>query len=290
MSIQRSLFASPVLALLAWGAWFAPEWRDSSPQSGPLGHQDAPPDAEPEPAGALILVADGAIPAEALIEALALTGKQGPVVAVNRTAEEVIDAEAMRAWNELGVIDLLPIDPDTPELAKEHIARADLIWLSDSEDPEAYFKLWRADLVPSIAARRDAGAVVGGAGRFAEVLCVIYLGDAPDPAPLVRGASRRGRGMALWSNAIVEASFGTAGALEHLMTALLDRPRITAVGLGPGASIVVTEDLRVITGHAWIFNPKGADVSAAEPGELQSVRDLKLSVMRAGESADVSAR
>jgi hypothetical protein len=290
MLLQRSQFTGPVLALLACAAWFAPETVDAPPIGLSQQAQDTPPDFEPSPAGALIFVADGTIPAEALIEALAMTGKEGPIVAINRTAAEVIDPEAMRAWSDLGVTDLLPIDPDTPELAKEHIARADLIWLSDSKDPDAYLKLWRANLVPEISMRRDAGAVVGGAGRFAEMMCVIYLVDAPDPAPLIRGASRRGRGMALWSNGVLEASFGTAGALEHLMTVLLDRPRLTAVGLGPGASVLVTDKLRVITGHAWIFNPKDADVTPAKPGELQSARNLSLSIMRAGESADISAR
>ena len=46
----------------------------------------------------------------------------------------------------------------------------------------------------------------------------------------------------------------------------------------------------MLSGQVWIVDPRGAKVTPVEAGEPQSGRDLKLSVLRAGETYEASAR
>jgi cyanophycinase-like exopeptidase len=256
-------------------------------RSNPVPQEETPEHGLP---GAVILCADGPVPHEALIEALARTGKDGAVVAVNRTAEQLADPAERAMWAAVGVQDLLSIDANTLELAKQNVLAADLIWLSDPGVDGQVQGLWATKLVEDIAERRANGAVVGGVGAVAESLCGIHLPVAPK-ALLQQGGSARRRGVGLWTGGVVDASFGDANAFQHLMTALLERPRIVGVGLEPGASICVADELRVLTGQAWVVDPRGCDLGEQKRGGPLGARGVELTLLRPNEAyADASSR
>lgn len=246
-------------------------------------------DAPPSTLGHLVIVGGGGTPADALTEAIALTGKTSPRVVVlpQASSREDRGVASVEMWREQGLEHVELLDVLTEEHARAALEAADLIWFPGGAQRDLMRAIAEADLTPLIGRRYAAGAVVGGTSAGAAVMGAVMVSGAPDPAPLRAGAMTRYRGLALWTQAIVDQHFVERERQGRLLTVVLDSPRMIGVGISEKTAVVLSGDsLRVIgEGSVLVYDARQAQIRKTEKqGELQSARDVRLHVLRPGET------
>ncbi len=238
-------------------------------------------------AGALVLVGGGGTPPEALIEALALTGKEAPKVLVVPQASDLPDRgkSSVEMWREQGVEAKL-LEPLDRQDAEEMLEEADLIWLSGGSQRNLMRRLAEHQFASKIAFLHGHGTVIGGTSAGAAAMSTVMLSGDPDPRALIAGAAAPYRGLAVWPSAIVDQHFIERDRYGRLLTAVLSKPRMVGVGIAERTAVIVQgDDLRVLgEGQVVIFDARKAKTERVPKGELQSARGVQVHVIAAGET------
>ena len=237
--------------------------------------------------GALVVVGGGGTGPDIVAKTLALAGGKNAIVAVLPQSSAVADAgvSSVKMWLEAGAGEAAKIAFDDPNAAAA-LRRATLIWMPGGDQNRFMKAIEGTGLADVIRERHRAGVTVGGTSAGAAVLAeAMFTGDA-DLTSLTSGATVTAKGLAVWPEALIDQHFLKRQRDNRLISAVMDRPTLIGVGIDEGTAVVVQgKSLEVIgKSSVVVIDARDAKVEKTPAGGLHSGRDLKLTVLRAGQT------
>jgi cyanophycinase len=238
--------------------------------------------------GALVVVGGGGTGPEIVAKALELSGGKHAIVAVLPQSSALADAgdDSVKMWLEAGAAEAAKVIFDDRSAAASALRRATLIWMPGGDQNRFMKAIEGTGLAEIIRERHRAGTVVGGTSAGAAVLAeAMFTGDA-DLKSLTAGATVIARGLGLWPDVLIDQHFLKRQRDNRLISAVMDRPTLVGVGIDEGTAVVVKGGSFEVLGKSSVvvIDARGAHVDKTPPGGLLSGRDLKVSVLHAGQS------
>jgi cyanophycinase len=236
--------------------------------------------------GPLIVVGGGEVGHEIVAKALQLGGGKDAVVAVLPQASAEPDAGdgAVSMFREAGARSAAKIS-FADEDAAASLRRATLIWIPGGDQNRFMAAIAGTGLDEVIRERHRAGVAIGGTSAGAAVMAdAMFTGDA-DLKSLTAGSTVIAKGLGLWAEVLVDQHFLKRQRDNRLISAVLDRPSLVGVGIDEATAVVVTGGSFEVLGASSVVvvDARHAQVDRAAPGALVSARDVRLSVLRAGQ-------
>ena len=237
-------------------------------------------------AGALVVVGGGGTGPDIVAKTLALAGGKNAIVAVLPQSSAVADAgvSSVKMWLDAGAREAAKIAFDDPAAAGA-LRRATLIWMPGGDQNRFMKAIAGTGLAEIIRERHRAGATVGGTSAGAAVLAeFMFTGDA-DLTSLTAGATVTAKGLALWPEALIDQHFLKRQRDNRLISAVLDRPNLIGVGIDEGTAVIVQGKSFEVIGRSSVVvvDARDAKVEKTAKGGLHSGRDVKLTILRAGQ-------
>jgi cyanophycinase len=237
--------------------------------------------------GPLIVVGGGDTGHEIVAKALELAGGRGAIVAVlpQSSAEPDAGDSSVRMWLDAGAQSAAKVSFADKDAAAA-LGRATLIWMPGGDQNRFMKAIEGTGLDEVIRERHRAGVAVGGTSAGAAVIAeAMFTGDA-DLKSLTAGATIIARGLGLWPEALIDQHFLKRQRDNRLISAVLDRPALVGVGIDESTAVIVHGGSFDVVGKSSVvvIDARRAQVDKVAPGALATGRDLKLSVLRAGQT------
>jgi cyanophycinase len=237
--------------------------------------------------GALVIVGGGGTGPEIVAKALALAGGKKAVVFVLPQSSAVADAgdDSVKMWLDAGAEEAATLAFDDPDAAAK-LRRATLIWMPGGDQNRFMKAIEGTGLAEVIRERHKAGATVGGTSAGAAVIAeAMFTGDA-DLKSITAGATVIAKGLGLWPGALIDQHFLKRQRDNRLISAVMDRPSLVGVGIDEGTAVVVQGQSFEVIGKSSVvvIDARGAQIDKAAAGGLASGRNMKLSVLHAGQT------
>jgi cyanophycinase len=230
---------------------------------------------------------------------LGASGGRGGVVGIIPTSTSDPDG-ALKEWKEdLGKAGLtcVPLDvrkredASRPELL-DQARRCTGFWFSGGDQNRVGDKIVGTPLQAVVLARYEAGAAVGGTSAGAAIMSKVMLtGDDRNGqealAEFGPGAYRIREGMGfLPAGVVVDQHFLRRGRENRLFSVIMERPDLLGLGIDEATALVVKEGRATVLGErsVMVFDPAGMTIQGA------AFRDLRIHVLRAGQSIDLATR
>jgi cyanophycinase len=236
--------------------------------------------------GPLIVVGGGGTGPEIVSKALELAGGKNAIVAVlaQSSAEPDAGDSSVKMWLDAGAKAAAKVSFADADAAAA-LRRATLIWMPGGDQNRFMKAIAGTGLDEVIRERHRAGVAVGGTSAGAAVLAdAMFTGDA-DLKSLTAGATVIAKGLGLWPEALIDQHFLKRQRDNRLISAVLDHPSLVGVGIDEATAAIVRDGVLEVVGKSSVvvIDARGAKVEKAAPGTLVSGRDLRLSVLRAGD-------
>ena len=237
--------------------------------------------------GPLIIVGGGGTGPEIVARALELAGGKDAIVAVLPQASAEPDAgdSSVQMWLEAGAKSAAKVGFTDADAAAA-LRRATLIWMPGGDQNRFMQAIAGTGLDDVIRERHRSGVAVGGTSAGAAVLAEqMFTGDA-DLKSLTAGATVTAKGLGLWPEALIDQHFLKRQRDNRLISAVLDHPALIGVGIDEATAVIVKDDAFDVIGKSSVvvIDARQAQVDKAATGTLVSGRNLKLSVLRAGQT------
>lgn len=251
------------------------------------------------PRGTLVIVGGGGLPQTVLNAFLAASGGRGGVVGIIPTSTSDPDG-ALREWKEdLEKAGLTFVALDVR--AREQASRPDLLeragrctgfWFSGGDQNRVGDCIVGTPLQQVILERYAAGAAVGGTSAGAAIMAKVMLtGDdrhgKNEWAEFGPGAYRTREGMGFLPEGIlVDQHFLRRGRQNRLFSLIMEHPDHLGLGIDEATALVVKDGRATVVGErsVMVFDPAGMTLNGA------ALRDLRVHVLRAGQSIDLATR
>ena len=251
------------------------------------------------PKGTLVIVGGGGMPQEIMDAFLSASGGKGGVVGIIPTSTSDPDG-ALKEWKEdldKAGLTMGPLDVRSRELASdsELLARARTctgFWFSGGDQGRVGDKIVGTPLQKVIQERYEAGACVGGTSAGAAIMSKVMLtGDDRHGKEALSefgpGAYQTREGMGfLPTGVIVDQHFLRRGRENRLFSIVMERPDHLGLGIDEATALVVKDGQARVLGKrsVMVFDPAGMQLKG------ESFRDLRIHVLRAGQSIDLTTR
>jgi cyanophycinase len=238
--------------------------------------------------GALVVVGGGNTGPDIIGRALELAGGKDAIVTVlpQSSAEPDAGDASVRMWRDAGAREAANVSFANRAAAEAALRRATLIWVPGGDQNRFMKAIAGTGLADVIRERYEAGAVVGGTSAGAAVLSdAMITGDA-DLQSLTAGRTILAKGLGLWPDVIVDQHFLKRQRGNRLLSAVLDRRTLVGIGLDESTAVVLRRGSLDVIGKSSvvIIDPRGAEIEGASSGQPAAGTNLKLSVLRAGDS------
>lgn len=251
------------------------------------------------PRGVLVIVGGGGMPQVVMEAFLTASGGKGGAVGIIPTSTS--DPEgALRDWKadlEKAGMTFVALDVRT----REDASRPDLLaraqhctgfWFSGGDQNRVGDQIVGTPLQTILRQRYEAGACVGGTSAGAAIMSRIMLTgeDRQGREQLSEfgpGAYRTREGMGFLPEGIlVDQHFLRRGRENRLFSLIMEHPDHLGLGIDEATALVVRDGrARVLgDGAVMVFDPRGMTLSGA------TFRDLRIHVLRAGQSIDLASR
>lgn len=260
-----------------------------------VGSQAAP----PAPKGTLVIVGGGGMP-KAILEAfLRASGGRGGVVGIIPTSTS--DPEgALKEWK----ADLEPAgltcvaldvrtraDASKPELLSE-ARRCTGFWFTGGDQNLVGDKIVGTPLHALVRERYEGGAAIGGTSAGAAIMSKLMLtGDdrlgQEALSEFGPGAYRTREGMGfLPAGVIVDQHFLRRSRQNRLFSLVMEHPDHLGLGIDEATALVVKDGAATVVGDraVMVFDP------GSMKGGGETFRDLRIHVLRSGQSLDLGTR
>ena len=251
------------------------------------------------PKGTLVIVGGGGMPQPIMDAFLGASGGKGGVVGIIPTSTSDPDGE-LKEWKErLEKAGLRFIALDVR--GREQASSPDLLaqathctgfWFSGGDQNRVGDCIVGTPLQRVILERYAAGAAIGGTSAGAAIMAKVMLtGDDRNGknewAEFGSGAYRTREGMGfLPEGVLVDQHFLRRSRQNRLFSLIMERPDHMALGIDEATALVVKDGKATVVGNrsVMVFDPSGMTVKGA------SLRNLRVHVLRAGESVDLTTR
>ena len=251
------------------------------------------------PKGTLVIVGGGGMPKEIQEAFFKASGGRGGVVGVIPTSTS--DPEgALREWKadlEAAGLTCVPLDVRTREDASrpELLARARTctgFWFTGGDQNLVGDKIVGTPLQALLRERYEAGAGVGGTSAGAAIMSRLMLtGDDRNGQEALSefgpGAYRTREGMGfLPPGVIVDQHFLRRARQNRLFSLVMEHPDHLGLGIDEATALVVKDGTATVVGlrAVMVFDPAPMKVAGG------GFRDLRIHVLRAGQSLDLATR
>ena len=260
------------------------------PCSAPFAQGPAPPTP-----GALFIVGGGKISDSLRREAIALAGGARARVAIFAQASREASAgpETAKLFDACGAGRVDVVELGAKAKAREVVANATLIWFGGGSQNRLMDELRRADLVEAIQARWRKGAVVGGTSAGAAVMSKLMItGDEYERGRITAGSTALGEGLGFLPDAIVDQHFVARGRFPRLLAAVLEHPDQLGIGIDESTAAIVEGDSLRVSGdsHVLVFDAREANCAKSARGELAGAENLRLHLLRPGDTLHMRSR
>jgi cyanophycinase len=237
--------------------------------------------------GVIVAVGGGGTGAEIVSRVLSVSGGPNAIVAVLPQSSALPDAgeSSVTMWLEAGAKEAAKVSFTDADAAAK-LRRATLIWMPGGDQNRFMKAIEGTGLAEVIRERHRAGVTVGGTSAGAAVLAdAMFTGDA-DLKSITAAATVIAKGLGIWPDALIDQHFLTRQRGNRLLSAVLDRPNLVGVGIDEGTAVFVKSGTFDVVGKSSVvvIDARGAKIEKAVPGALATGRDLKLSVLKAGQS------
>ena len=237
--------------------------------------------------GALVIVGGGGTTHAIVTRTLQLAGGKDAVVAVlpQSSAVEGAGDSSVKMWLDAGAKAAGKVDFKQPD-AKTALESATLIWIPGGDQNRFMAAIEGTGLDDVIRAQYRKGTVVGGTSAGAAVMAEFMMTGDADLKALTAGSTVMKKGLALWPGALIDQHFLARQRNNRLLSAVLDRPALVGIGIDEGTAVIARgSSFEVIgRGAVMVIDARDAKVDKAEPGGLATGRNLKLAVLKAGQS------
>jgi cyanophycinase len=238
--------------------------------------------------GALVVVGGGGTGPDIVAKTLELSGGKNAIVAVLPQSSSLADAgeDSVQMWLEAGAREAAKVTLDDPRAAASALRRATLIWMPGGDQNRFMKAIEGTGLAEVIRERHRAGVTVGGTSAGAAVLAeAMFTGDA-DLKSLTAGATVIAKGLGLWPEVLIDQHFLKRQRDNRLISAVMDRPALVGVGIDEGTAVILKGAVFEVLGRSSVvvIDARNARVEKTAPGGLVSGRDMKVSVLRAGQT------
>jgi cyanophycinase len=191
---------------------------------------------------------------------------------------------------EHGATNVEVLDLADPAAAAKAIAKAAFIWMPGGDQKRLLDALDTAKLVPVIAERFHAGAVVGGTSAGAAVLSKLMIlgGEKADLKSVRAGGTETTDGLGLTVEMVLDQHFVKRQRFTRLLSCVIDHPDTVGVGIDEQTAVIIKgQSLEVIGENSvLIIDPRGSKCTPRKPGELHDATGLKLHVLTRGGKYD----
>ncbi len=269
----------PILATLALGI---------SPTMGAAG-----------PKGTLVIVGGGEEPPTVIRAFLEASGGRGGTVGVVTTSTVDPDGN-LKEWKEIldgAGLSLVPLNvrrredssaPAVLEAAKNCTG----FWFTGGVQARVGDQVVGTPLHALIRARYEAGACIGGTSAGAAIMSKVMLTGENrhgkyECSELAPGAYQAREGMGfLPDRVIVDQHFIRRGRENRLLSVIMEHPDHLGLGIDESTALVVKDGKATVLGESavMVFDPAGMTLNGA------SFRDLRIHLLRAGQSIDLTTR
>ena len=244
-------------------------------------------------AGALVVVGGGGTGPEIVARALELSGGPQAIVAVLPQSSALPDAgdSSVKMWLAAGAKEAAKV-AFTDADAAARLRRATLIWIPGGDQNRFMKAIDGTGLADVIRERHRAGVTVGGTSAGAAVLAdAMFTGDA-DLKSITAGATVTAKGLGVWPEVLIDQHFLQRQRDNRLISAVLDRPALVGVGIDEGTAVIVKDGSFDVIGKSSVvvIDARGAAVDKAAPGTPATARDLKVSILKAGQRYRLKSR
>lgn len=251
------------------------------------------------PKGTLVIVGGGGMPQVIMDAFLSASGGKGGVVGIIPTSTSDPDG-ALKEWKEdldkAGLV-FVPLDvrsradASRPDILSQ-ASRCTGFWFSGGDQNRVGDQIVGTPLQVIIHGRYAAGACVGGTSAGAAIMSRIMLtgNDRNGKEALSEfgpGAYQTREGMGfLPERVVVDQHFLRRGRENRLFSLIMDHPDHLGLGIDEATALVVKEGRATVLGErsVMVFDPAGMTRHGA------SFRDLRIHVLRAGQSIDLATR
>ncbi len=244
--------------------------------------------------GPLVIIGGGSTPAAARNEFIKLAGGEQAIIAVipQASAAENRGEGSVNIFKRRGVAEAHNVSLEDPAAAKAILDKATGIWFPGGSQGRLMKALQEADLVKAIQARHAEGVVCGGTSAGAAVMSDVMITHSPDKRRLAGDNTPTAAGLALAPRLIVDQHFIARNRLVRLLGAVMDHPNLVGVGIDEATAIVLQgETFRVVgKGQVIVIDPRETDLNQSEAGKLQSGKNLKMSLLKSGESYSLTGK
>jgi cyanophycinase len=238
--------------------------------------------------GALVVVGGGNTGPDIIGKALELAGGRDAIVTIlpQSSAEPDAGDTSVKMWRDAGAREAAKVSFGDRAAAEAALRRATLIWLPGGDQNRFMTAIAGTGLADVIRERYEAGAVIGGTSAGAAVLSDAMITGEADLQSLTAGRTILAKGLGLWPEVIVDQHFLKRQRGNRLLSAVLDRRTLVGIGLDESTAVVVRRGSLDVIGRSSvvIIDPRGAEIERASDGQPAAGTNLKLSVLRAGDS------
>ena len=247
--------------------------------------------APPEPSsGTLVIVGGGGTPKSATTAFLETCGGEKAAIAVLPQASKREDRGqgAAAMWLKAGAKQAFIVEFDDKQKASEQLERATGVWFPGGSQTDLYAALKEAGLLEWLRKKHREGLPFGGTSAGAAIMSLRMIPRPPEKPGLRAGNTPVIAGLGLTPELIVDQHFIERSRMNRLLGAVMDHPTRIGVGLGESTAIVIRDGrFKVVgDGSVVVIDARQASAKPAKPGALQSVRDLRMHVLRAGDQYD----
>jgi cyanophycinase len=237
--------------------------------------------------GVVVAVGGGGTGPDIVARTLALSGGRNAVVAVlpQSSAEPDAGVSSVKMWLEAGAKEAVKVSFTDADAAAK-LRRATLIWMPGGDQNRFMKAIEGTGLADVIRERHRAGVTVGGTSAGAAVLAdAMFTGDA-DLKSITAGATVIAKGLGIWPDVLIDQHFLARQRDNRLISAVLDRPSLVGVGIDEGTAVFAKNGSFDVVGKSSVVvvDARDAKVERSAPGTLATGRDLKLAVLKAGQS------
>lgn len=241
--------------------------------------------------GALVIVGGGGTPDAAVKKAIALSGKEKAHVLVfgQASSREGAGESSVEMFVGAGAGSGENANLEDPAKVKAAIEKADIIWFPGGDQNRLMEALKKADLVGAIKKRFETGAVVGGTSAGAAVISDVMITGKADLESIKAKTTETAEGLGLLKGIIVDQHFHARRRFNRLLSLVLDRPKILGIGIDEGTAMVLVGKKIEVVGKSSILivDARKSAVAEAAAGDLAAATEVKLHVVRTGQTFDL---